>query len=193
MGGRTSCGGEGARRSRSTAPLSLRPTRRNAHCRISGHRGPHRTSEELGQPFRKEQAHLPISNIPPYGRAIGHFASRWTSRVAIDCVDSASRSATMAIMDLPIATTCVPLVIVGGSDALAEHRRRTKDWLSCRGSFPVPDVHIANPRLARATWHALNRLAKDRMETIQELAETHANTAARLGFKTATRSRWSSS
>ena len=43
-------GGEGARRGSSTAVLSLLSITRNAHCLLSGHSGPYRTSEELGSP-----------------------------------------------------------------------------------------------------------------------------------------------
>src|SRR5215475_13107475 len=44
-------GGEGARRGSSPAVLSLPSITSNAHCCLSGHRGPYRTSEELGSPF----------------------------------------------------------------------------------------------------------------------------------------------
>src|SRR5215475_2062495 len=44
-------GGEGARRGSSPAVLSLPSITSNAHCCLSGHCGPYRTSEELGSPF----------------------------------------------------------------------------------------------------------------------------------------------
>src|SRR5215831_8113006 len=44
-------GGEGARRGSGPAVLSLPSITSNAHCCLSGHCGPYRTSEQLGSPF----------------------------------------------------------------------------------------------------------------------------------------------